>query len=155
MRIVNAIVDNLHLEAFHKLYKEKGRSPYHPRMMLKVMRYAYMNNVYSCRKIEKLLLRDIHYIWLSGDEKPDFITINRFRKKVWLTPAMVLKITFKIMLRSQHFDIVKIHAITHALGVHPEREWINKYYPDYSWDMQMLRDITLDGKFAEGYNFSI
>lgn len=49
------------------------------------------------------------------------------------------------MLRSQHFDIVKIHAITHALGVHSEREWINKYYPDYSWDMQMLRDITLDG----------
>ena len=82
VRIVNAIVDNLHLEAFHKLYKEKGRSPYHPRMMLKVMLYAYMNNVYSCRKIEKLLLRDIHYIWLSGYEKPDFITINRFRNRV-------------------------------------------------------------------------
>lgn len=82
MRIVNAIVDNLHFEAFHKLYKEKGRSPYHPRMMLKVLLYAYMNNVYSCRKIEKLLLRDIHYIWLSGYEKPDFITINRFRNRV-------------------------------------------------------------------------
>ena len=25
--------------------------------------YAYMNNIYSCRKIEKHLLRDIHYIW--------------------------------------------------------------------------------------------
>lgn len=82
VRIVNAIVDNLHLETFHKLYKEKGRSAYHPRMMLKVLLYAYMNNVYSCRKIEKLLLRDIHYIWLSGYEKPDFITINRFRNRV-------------------------------------------------------------------------
>ena len=41
-----------------------------------------MNNVYSCRKIEKLLNRDIHYIWLSGNEKPDFITINRFRTRV-------------------------------------------------------------------------
>lgn len=49
------------------------------------------------------------------------------------------------MLRSQHFDIVKIHAITHVLGVHSEREWINKYYPDYSWGMQKLRNITLDG----------
>ena len=54
-------------------------------------------------------------------------------------------ITFEIMLRSQHFDIVKIHAITHVLGVHSEREWINKYYPDYSWGMQKLRNITLDG----------
>lgn len=37
-------------------------------MMLKVILYAYMNNVYSCRKIEKLLHRDIHYIWLAGYE---------------------------------------------------------------------------------------
>ena len=82
VRIVNAIVDSLNLESFKGLYKEKGRSPYHPRMMLKVILYAYMNNVYSCRRIEKLLLRDIHYIWLAGYEKPDFITINRFRNRV-------------------------------------------------------------------------
>ena len=82
VRIISAIVDSLNLEAFKKLYKEKGRSPYHPRMMLKVILYAYMNNIYSCRRIEKLLLRDIHYIWLAGYEKPDFITINRFRNRV-------------------------------------------------------------------------
>lgn len=51
-------------------------------MMLKVIIYAYMNNIYSCRRIEKLLLRDIHFIWLAGYEKPDFITINRFRNRV-------------------------------------------------------------------------
>ena len=50
--------------------------------MLKVILYAYMNNIYSCRKIEKLLLRDIHFIWLAGNENPDFITINRFRNRV-------------------------------------------------------------------------
>lgn len=82
VRIVNAVVDKLNLDGFRKLYKETGRSPYHPRMMLKVIIYAYMNNIYSCRKIEKLLLRDIHYIWLAGYEKPDFITINRFRNRV-------------------------------------------------------------------------
>ena len=82
VRLVSAIVDSLNLEAFRKLYKERGRSPYHPRMMLKVILYAYMNNYYSCRRIEKLLLRDIHYIWLAGYEKPDFITINRFRNRV-------------------------------------------------------------------------
>jgi len=82
VRIVNVIVDSLNLDNFKKLYKETGRCPYHPKMMLKVLLYAYMNNVYSCRKIEKLLLRDIHYIWLAGYEKPDFITINRFRNRV-------------------------------------------------------------------------
>lgn len=82
VRIVNAIVDHLNLDNFKKLYKETGRCPYHPKMMLKVILYAYMNNIYSCRKIEQLLLRDIHYIWLAGSEKPDFITINRFRNRV-------------------------------------------------------------------------
>jgi len=37
-----------------------------------------MNNVYSCRKIEERLKRDIHFIWLAGYEKPDYDTINRF-----------------------------------------------------------------------------
>ena len=82
VRIVNAIVDSLDLDNFKKLYKETGRCPYHPKMMLKAILYAYMNNIYSCRKIEQLLLRDIHYIWLAGYEKPDFITINRFRNRV-------------------------------------------------------------------------
>ena len=82
VRIVNAVVDGLNVDNFRKLYKASGRSPYHPKMMLKVILYAYMNNIYSCRRIEKLLLRDIHFIWLAGYEKPDFITINRFRNRV-------------------------------------------------------------------------
>ena len=82
VRLVNAVVDSLDLERFNKLYRERGRSPYHPRMMLKVIIYAYMNNIYSCRRIEQSLRRDIHYIWLAGYEKPDFVTINRFRLRV-------------------------------------------------------------------------
>lgn len=82
VRILNAVVDHHNLDNFKKLYKETGRCPYHPKMMLKVIFYAYMNNIYSCRKIEQLLLRDIHYIWLAGNEKPDFITINRFRNRI-------------------------------------------------------------------------
>ena len=82
VRLVNSVVDGLDLERFRKLYRERGRSPYHPRMMLKVIIYAYMNNIYSCRRIEQSLRRDIHYIWLAGYEKPDFLTINRFRNRV-------------------------------------------------------------------------
>lgn len=72
VRLVSSVIDKLDLSRLNKLYKEQGRSPYHPKMMLKVIIYAYMNNVYSCREIEKLLYRDTHYIWLSGNAKPDF-----------------------------------------------------------------------------------
>lgn len=82
VRLLDSLVDSIDLSCFYKLYKERGRSPYHPRVLLKAVLYAYMNNVYSCRKIEKLLLRDIHYMWLTGQSTPDFITINRFRNRV-------------------------------------------------------------------------
>mgnify|MGYP000784817077 CR=1 FL=1 len=82
VRVVDTVIDNLRLDNFKKLYKERGRSPYHPKMMLKAVIYGYMNNLYSCRKIETALKRDIHFIWLAGYEQPDFNTINRFRNRV-------------------------------------------------------------------------
>ena len=82
VRVVDAVVESLDMREFRKLYREKGRCPYHPKMMLKLILYAYMNNVYSCRKIEKAVRRDIHYIWLAAQERPDFVTINRFRNRV-------------------------------------------------------------------------
>ena len=82
VRVVDHIVEGLDLKDFSKLYKEKGRCAYDPKMMLKIILYAYMNNIYSCRKIERQVQRDIHYIWLAAQERPDFVTINRFRNRV-------------------------------------------------------------------------
>ena len=82
VRVVDYIVESLDLKDFKKLYKEKGRCAYDPKMMLKIILYSYMNNIYSCRKIEKAVKRDIHYIWLAAQERPDFVTINRFRNRV-------------------------------------------------------------------------
>ena len=82
VRIINAVIDSLDLENIYKLYSELGRNPYDPGMMLKVIIYAYMSNIYSCRKIEDALKRDIHFIWLAGYEKPDHKTINSFRNRV-------------------------------------------------------------------------
>lgn len=82
VRIIDAVIDELRLDNFKKLYKEIGRCPYHPKMMLKAIVYGYMNNQYSSRKIEAALKRDIHFIWLAGYEQPDHNTINRFRNRV-------------------------------------------------------------------------
>ena len=117
VRMVDALVESLNLGGFRKLYKECGRSPYHPRMMLKVILYAYMNNIYSCRKIEKLLHRDIHYIWLAGHEKPDFITINRFRNRVkkeinevFTQTVLLLSAKGFISLNVEYIDGTKIES---------------------------------------------
>ena len=74
------------LDSVYKLYKPSGRKPYHPQMMLKVILYAYMNNIYSCRRIESLLKRDIHFIYLAGYEQlillPSIVFRNRVKKEI-------------------------------------------------------------------------
>ena len=64
-----------------KTYKGGGCSAYHPRMMLKVLFYSYLSNVYSCRKIAKALEENIHFMYISNNSTPDFRTINDFRGK--------------------------------------------------------------------------
>ena len=81
VRLVNQIVDELDISPLLSTYKGGGCPAYYPRMLLKVLFFAYLNNVYSCRKIARLLQENILYMWLSGKSTPDFRTINDFRSK--------------------------------------------------------------------------
>lgn len=81
VRLVNQVVDDLNLDHIIKLYKGGGTTSYHPRMLIKVLFYAYLSNIYSCRKIEKALQENIYFMWLSGNSTPDYRTINYFRGK--------------------------------------------------------------------------
>ena len=78
-RIINQIVDSLDLSKVFDTYKGGGTTAYNPRMMLKVVLYSYLNNVYSSRKIEQALTDRVSFMWLSGNQTPDHNTINRFR----------------------------------------------------------------------------
>lgn len=80
VRVLNAIVDNLDISSIENSYEGGGASSYNPRMLVKVVFYAYLQNVYSGRKMEQLLRRDVNFMWLSGMQTPDFNTINLFRK---------------------------------------------------------------------------
>lgn len=82
VRLVDKVVDGLDIEEFIKQYKGGGTSAYHPRMMLKVLFYSYLSNIYSCRKIGKALEENIHFMFISGNSTPDFRTINEFRSKI-------------------------------------------------------------------------
>lgn len=81
VRLVNDIVDNLNIDDIIDGYKGGGTTSFHPRMLIKVLFFGYFNNVYSCRKIAELLEQNIYFMWLSGNSKPDFRTINNFRGK--------------------------------------------------------------------------
>ena len=81
VRIVSAVIDRLDISGILSTYRGGGNSCFDPRMMLKVLIYAYLNNIYSSRKIERMLAENICFMWLSGMSRPDYRTINYFRGK--------------------------------------------------------------------------
>jgi transposase len=81
VRFINTIVDKLDLTSVINTYKGGGASSFHPRMLLKVLIFGYLNNLYSSRKIAKAINENIYFMWLSGQCFPDFRTINQFRGK--------------------------------------------------------------------------
>ena len=79
VRVVNSIIESMDISTLVKQYKMVGTSSYHPLMMLKAILYAYTQRIYSSRRIAKALRENIHFMWLCGNNRPDFRTINRFR----------------------------------------------------------------------------
>lgn len=81
VRLLSQIVEELDLTSLYQAYSLSGRNPaVPPRVMLKIMLYAYMEGIYSSRKIEKACHRDINFKWLlEGYPVPDHNTICRFR----------------------------------------------------------------------------
>ncbi len=85
--ILNELIEELNLEKLFQEYNKNinwnGRPAYNPKMLLKILIYGYMNNTFSSRKIAKKLKSDLWFMYLSWNNKPDFRTINRFRKEKW------------------------------------------------------------------------
>lgn len=80
VRVVDRFVESLPRKMMERrLRKRRGRARYHPRVMLKVLLYAYSQGVYSSRKIARAMRRDVYFMWLAGMERPDFNTVNRYR----------------------------------------------------------------------------
>ena len=73
------VVDAVDTSELYALYPGGGTSAYDPKMMLKVVVYAYTTGIYSSRKIERATRENIHFMWLSGMTPLDHMTINRFR----------------------------------------------------------------------------
>jgi transposase len=79
VRVVSHIIEQLNLQPLLEVYKGGGCSSYHPKMLLKIVVYGYMTNVYSSRKLEEACKSNINFMWLAALNTPDHNTINTFR----------------------------------------------------------------------------
>ena len=119
VRVVDAVLDRLDISDILSTYRGGGNSAFNPKMMLKVLVFAYLSNVYSSRRIEELLKRDIYFMWLAGMKRPDFRTINYYRGKrlkegfdtVFTQVVRLLHEEGFVSLKVQYIDGTKIESV--------------------------------------------
>jgi len=118
-RVVSEVIDRLDIDIILRKYKGGGTTSYHPRMLLKVLVYAYLNNVYSSRRIGICVKENIYYMWLAGMQQPDHRTINLFRserlrnilKEVFAQIVLLLVDSGHVSLKEIYTDGSKIESV--------------------------------------------
>jgi transposase len=106
VRVVNEVINKINIEPLLKAYHIRGSSSYHPLLLLKVLVYGYVTNIYSSRKLAAACQESIYFMWLSSMSYPDHNTINRFRG-----------VRLKNALRSVFEDVVKLLAEEGLLSI--------------------------------------
>lgn len=105
VRIIDLFVDALKLAEYHFVMKEsiEGRPSYHPKDLLKLYIYGYLNSIRSSRKLETECYRNIEVMWLLKQLTPDHNTISNFRKDNEKAIKKVFRATVKL---AHHFELI-------------------------------------------------
>jgi transposase len=72
----------LDLDPFYASYEveTRGQPPFDPALLVCLLLYSYCVGVYSSRKIAQACERNLAFLAIVGDDRPDFRTISDFRK---------------------------------------------------------------------------
>ena len=75
-------VGQLDLDPFYASYEEetRGQPPFDPALLVCLLLYSYCVGIYSSRKIALACERNLAFLAIVGDDRPDFRTISDFRK---------------------------------------------------------------------------
>jgi len=114
VRLLSHILEGLNYTKLYQAYSSVGRKPaVEPKIMFKIVSYAYSQNIYSSRKIEKACKRDINFKWLlQGYKAPDHATISGFRKE-YLSNEVIEDLFYQQVnyLAKQNRNIDFVHGI--------------------------------------------
>lgn len=118
VRLVSRAIDGMQLDTLLNAYDGGGASNYHPKMLLKVLVYGYIDRLYSSRRLEKATRENVNFMWMTGLQTPDHNTINRFRKgqlkdtvkDVFAAVLLLLIEEGMVRLEDYHIDGTKIES---------------------------------------------
>jgi len=105
VRRIDLFVESLDLAplGFKMDFSENGRPAYHPKVLLKLFIYGYLNSIRSSRVLEKECSRNIEAMWLIEGLKPDHNTISNFRRD---NPKGIGRVFQETVKLAAHFDLI-------------------------------------------------
>ncbi len=80
-RFIVEVVKKLDLSELYADYSSQGGDAFDPGILLATWFFAYSEGISSTRKLERFCTRDMHYIYVSGNLKPDHCSLSRFRHR--------------------------------------------------------------------------
>lgn len=105
VRLIDLFVDSIRLKDFDFIIKvtAEGRPAYHPKDLLKLFIYGYLNRIRSSRGLEQECRRNIELMWLLKGLVPDHNTISNFRKENSKAIKQVFRYTVSI---ARNFELI-------------------------------------------------
>lgn len=168
---IHEFIESLSDFYFDDFIHEEGRPSYNPRVLVKVLLFAYSRGIFSGRKMEEMMVENLAMQWLTGQQVVSYRTINRFRssdackqliENLFIAFTVKLKQENMITLDHLFIDGTKIEANANKFSFVWRRatekyaqklnESIRSYFKE---EIQPLVDISINEEELEAASMGL
>ena len=106
---VQKMVDKMDFDGVEEIYMDTpGKPAYSRRMLLRLVIFAYIYDIFSSRKISLLCRENLAFMYITGNKTPSFTTICRFKQDNDELIREAFKLTVKV---AKDLDLVELEHI--------------------------------------------
>lgn len=99
VRLFDKLIDEFDLRTIETKYSEVGAPPFSPYLLTKVILFGKLRGIRSCRELALACRENLSFLYLTRGEKPDFRTINVFRKRFSNELAEIFVATIEVAMK--------------------------------------------------------
>lgn len=122
---INQVIDRLDMTKFNEHYRneETGAPAFDPRVLLKIVLFAYSRGILSSRRIANAASTNITFIALSGYNTPDFTTIANFVSTMEAEIGAVFLHVLRVCDKMELIGGERFAIDGHKLSSNAAKEW--------------------------------
>ena len=146
VRLFDNLLEEFDLREIELSYGEVGAPAYSPTLLTKVILYGKLRGIRSCRELSRACRENLLFMYLTRGEKPDFRTINLFRKRFAQELSEILAATVQVAIKEGmvSLDHVAVDG-TKIKGYASKKSFIKVADLDLDFSKDIAEDENEDG----------